>query len=134
MVWSFDHIILLLFCFSYLFSILFQSQLVKKRKLTFYNFTMRLTQCLRMSAFRALVTKVARYFNPGYFNLKLQPGLFNYIWILTIIMDVSTGATGVTAVAPKCSNTLSNPIPTRGQILPTIAEVATKFFPWLCPW
>ena len=41
--------------------------------------------------------------------------------------DVSTGATGTTAVAPKFSNTpiLSQPRG-GGQILPTIAEVTTK--------
>ena len=45
------------------------------------------------------------------------------------IRNVSTGAT---AVAPKFSDTLTLFLPgERGQILPTIAEVATKFSPWL---
>ena len=41
------------------------------------------------------------------------------------VRDVTTGATGVTEVAPKFSDTLtlSNQ---GGQILPTIAEVAAK--------
>ena len=47
--------------------------------------------------------------------------------------DVSTGATGATAVAPKFSDTLTLLQP-GGQILPTIAGVAPKFFPWLRPW
>ena len=38
--------------------------------------------------------------------------------------DVSTGATGATEVAPSDILTLSSP---GGQILPTIAEVASKF-------
>ena len=44
--------------------------------------------------------------------------------------DVSTGATGATAVAPKFLDTLTLS-PPGGQILPTIAEVATKYSPWL---
>ena len=47
--------------------------------------------------------------------------------------DVSAGATGATAVAPKFSDTLTLSQP-GGQILPTIAEVAPKFFPRLRPW
>ena len=47
--------------------------------------------------------------------------------------DVSTGATGATAVAPKFLDTLTLS-PPGGQILPTIEEVAPKFFPWLRPW
>ena len=42
--------------------------------------------------------------------------------------DVTTGATGATEVAPKYSDTLM------GQILPTIAEVASKFSQRLHPW
>ena len=44
--------------------------------------------------------------------------------------ELTTGATGATAVAPKFSDTLTLSQP-GGQILPTIAEVAPKFFPWL---
>ena len=40
--------------------------------------------------------------------------------------DVTTGATGATSVAPKFSDTLTLS-PPGGQILPTIAEVASKF-------
>ena len=50
-----------------------------------------------------------------------------------ICRDVSTGATGATAVAPKFSDTLTL-YPPGGQILPTITEFATKFSPWLRPW
>ena len=39
--------------------------------------------------------------------------------------DVSTGATGATEVAPKFSDNLTLS-PPGGQILPTIAEVASK--------
>ena len=45
-----------------------------------------------------------------------------------LIRDVSAGATGVTAVAPKFSDTLTLSQP-GGQILPTIAEVEPKFSP-----
>ena len=48
--------------------------------------------------------------------------------------DVSTGATGATEVAPKFWDTLTLLEPGGGQILPTIAEVAPNFFPWLRPW
>ena len=42
--------------------------------------------------------------------------------------DVTTGATGATEVAPKFSDTLTlSPPGGGGQILPTIAEVASKF-------
>ena len=48
------------------------------------------------------------------------------------IRDVSTGAT---EVAPKFSDTLTLSPPVQwGQILPTIAEVASKFFLRLRPW
>ena len=47
--------------------------------------------------------------------------------------DVTTVATGATAAAPKFSDTLTLSQP-RGQILPTIAEVAVIIFPWLPPW
>ena len=47
--------------------------------------------------------------------------------------DVSTGATGATAVAPKFSDTLTLFQP-GGQILPTIGVVAPKFSLWLRPW
>ena len=47
--------------------------------------------------------------------------------------DVTTGATDATEVAPKFSDTLTLSQP-RGQILPTITEVAAKIFPWLRPW
>ena len=46
--------------------------------------------------------------------------------------DVSTGATGATAVAPKFSDTLTLFQP-GGQILPTIGAVEPEFFPWLRP-
>ena len=48
--------------------------------------------------------------------------------------DVSAGATGATAVAPKFSDTLTLSQPGGGgQILPTIAEFEPKFSPWLSP-
>ena len=50
-----------------------------------------------------------------------------------IYRDVSTGATGATEVAPKFSDTLTLSPPGGGQILPTIAEVASKFSLWLRP-
>ena len=50
-----------------------------------------------------------------------------------LIRDVSTGSTGATEVAPKFSDTLTLSPPGGGQILPTIAEVAPEFFPWLHP-
>ena len=46
--------------------------------------------------------------------------------------DVSTGATSANAVAAKFLDTLTLSQP-GGQILPTIAEVVTKFSPWLRP-
>ena len=46
--------------------------------------------------------------------------------------DVTTGATGATAVTPKFSDTLTLSQP-GGQILTTIAEVEPKFPPWLRP-
>ena len=58
-----------------------------------------------------------------------EKGFIKYI----IYRDVSTGATGATAVAPKFWDTLTLSQP-GGQILPTIAEVAPKLFPWLRPW
>ena len=42
-----------------------------------------------------------------------------------LIRDVTTGATGATAGAPKFSDAL-----TLSQILPTIAEVAANIFPF----
>ena len=42
--------------------------------------------------------------------------------------DLTTGATGATMSSD--SLTLSQP---RGQILPTITEVAGNIFSWLCP-
>ena len=45
-----------------------------------------------------------------------------------ICRDVTTGATGLTKVAPNFSVTLTLLQP-RGQILPTITEVAAKIFP-----
>ena len=47
-----------------------------------------------------------------------------------MLRDVTAGATGATAVAPKFSDalTLFNP---GGQILPNIAEVALNFSPRL---
>ena len=59
----------------------------------------------------------------------LQPVLTD---ILIPTRDVSTGATGATAVTPKFWDTLTLLQP-GGQILPTISEVAPKFFPWLRP-
>ena len=50
-----------------------------------------------------------------------------------LIRDVTAGATGATAVAPKFSDTLTLFQP-RGQILPTITEIAAIIFPWLRPW
>ena len=44
------------------------------------------------------------------------------------IRDVCTGATDVTAVAPKFIDKNLNPIPTRGQILSNIGAVAPKFY------
>ena len=67
---------------------------------------------------------------------RMEP---KHFWISTIskhlfvmcilIRDVSTGSTGATEVAPKFSDTLtlSPPGGGGGQILPTIAEVASKF-------
>ena len=50
---------------------------------------------------------------------------------VTYTRDVTTGATGVTQVASKFSDTLT---PNQGgQILPTITEVAAKNFTWLRP-
>ena len=56
----------------------------------------------------------------------------NGISIDSYCRDVSTGATGATVVAPKFWDTLTLLQP-GGQILPTIAEVAPKFFLWLRP-
>ena len=56
---------------------------------------------------------------------------------LLISRDVSIGATSATAVAPKFWDTLTLlQFATRGggQVLPTIAEVAPKFLPWLRSW
>ena len=61
-------------------------------------------------------------------GLKVYDRLLDYLHS----RDVSTGATGTTAVAPKFSNTpiLSQPRGGGGgQILPTIAEVTTKLSP-----
>ena len=68
-------------------------------------------------------------------NLKLSCVSFSYVsisYVLAHLMDVSTGASGATMVAPKIWDTLRLLQP-GGQILPTIAEVAPKFFPWLRP-
>ena len=54
--------------------------------------------------------------------------------ILNLSRDVSTGATGATAVAPKFSDTLTLFQPGEGgQILLTIGAVAPKFSLWLRP-
>ena len=50
------------------------------------------------------------------------------LWKINLYRDVSAGATGATAVAPKYSDTLTLSQPGR-QILPTIAEVEPKFSP-----
>ena len=56
-----------------------------------------------------------------------------YVLLGTIAYrDVTTGATGATAVAPKFSDTLTLFQP-GGQILPTIGAVAPKFSSWLRP-
>ena len=63
----------------------------------------------------------------------------DFVWIfrefsgfLISFRNISTGATGATAVAPKFSDTLNlSPPGGGGQILPIIAEVPTKLSPWL---
>ena len=52
-----------------------------------------------------------------------------FLLIRYYVRDVSTGATDATEVAPKFLDTLTLS-PPGGQILPTIAEVASKFSPW----
>jgi hypothetical protein len=70
--------------------------------------------------------------NPSYLKAKIDTFILVNILVRMIqSWDVSTGVTGTTKVAPKFSGTYFNPIPTRAQILPTIA---TKFFLWLRPY
>ena len=68
-------------------------------------------------------------------HAKLIIPTLSYYVILSVVMlrDVSTGATGATAVTPKFSDTLTLFQPGGGQILPTIGAVAPKFFLWLRP-
>ena len=54
-------------------------------------------------------------------------GLGQILKFQSRVRDVSAGATGATAVAPKFSDTLTLSQPGGGQILPTIAEVEPKF-------
>ena len=57
---------------------------------------------------------------------------FEKSWVFSLFFKVFAHLSAFFAVAPKFSDTLTLSQP-GGQILPTIAEVEPKFFPWLHP-
>ena len=97
---------------------------------------------------RKLRTSPTEYFNQSQNSYKISAGhvlvvesssfalsydrtKLSKVEVLDLSGDVSTGATGTTAVA-YFSDTLTLLQP-GGQILPTITEVAPKSSPWICP-
>ena len=78
-------------------------------------------KCFSVTKSKSFVTKKKTFLTPADFSCI-------YINVCIVYRDVFTGVTGATAVAPKFSDTLTlSPPGGRGQILPTIAEVASKF-------